>query len=172
MSKLNLKLEEIRKKQRMKRILEEDLVNKGATAQMAQSFVMNLDQQDLKRMHPQETEKRFTRNQNMAKTVEQQEPVNTVTFDKKALTVRGGKSRQKDRGVQKTHGEKIQEFHVQERKLLSRLEILMHKMDDFEMKGQAYKLSGLELTKKAITFQKEKNQRLRELSKAAVLPSD
>jgi len=35
MSKLNLKLEEIRKKQRMKRILEEDLVNKGATAQMA-----------------------------------------------------------------------------------------------------------------------------------------
>ena len=35
---------------------------------------------------------------------------------------------------------------------MSKLETLMHKMDDFELRAQAYKLSQLELTKKAVTF--------------------
>ena len=35
-------------------------------------------------------------------------------------------------------------------------------MDDFEMNAQAYKLNRLELTKKAIAFQLEKNRRLRD----------
>ena len=50
----------------------------------------------------------------------------------------------------------------QEKRLVSQLETLMQKMDDFEMSAQAYKLNRLELTKKAIAFQLEKNRRLRD----------
>jgi len=35
-------------------------------------------------------------------------------------------------------------------------------MDDFELNAQAYKLNRLELTKKAVAFQLEKNRRLRD----------
>ncbi len=38
----------------------------------------------------------------------------------------------------------------------------MQKMDDFELNAQAYKLNRLELTKKAIAFQLEKNRRIRD----------
>jgi len=41
----------VRKKQRTKRIIMDDLINKGATAQMAQSYVINLDSEDLTRIH-------------------------------------------------------------------------------------------------------------------------
>ncbi len=40
----------------------------------------------------------------------------------------------------------------QEQRLLSKVEGLMQKMDDFELNAQAYKLNRLELTKKAIAF--------------------
>ena len=45
-----MKLEAVRRKQEIRRVLEEDLIKKGATAQMAQSFVMNLDNKDLTRV--------------------------------------------------------------------------------------------------------------------------
>ena len=46
---LNLKMEEVRKKQRMKKVLQADLMNKGASAKMAQSYVMSLDSENLSR---------------------------------------------------------------------------------------------------------------------------
>ncbi len=59
----------------------------------------------------------------------------------------------------------------QEQRLLSKVEGLMQKMDDFELNAQAYKLNRLELTKKAIAFQLEKNRRLRDRN-TIVLKSD
>ena len=50
LTQLNMKLEAVRRKQEIRRVLEEDLIKKGATAQMAQSFVMNLDNKDLTRV--------------------------------------------------------------------------------------------------------------------------
>ena len=47
---MNQKLNEVRKKQRIKRILKEDLISKGASAHMAQSYVMNMDGEDLTRV--------------------------------------------------------------------------------------------------------------------------
>ena len=45
-----MKLEAVRKKQEMRRVLEEDLIKKGATAEMAQSYLINLDDKDLTRV--------------------------------------------------------------------------------------------------------------------------
>jgi len=45
-------------------------------------------------------------------------------------------------------------------------------MDDFELSAQAYKLSQLELTKKAIAFQLDKNRRLRDRNVVTALKSN
>ena len=68
----------------------------------------------------------------------------------------------KDREKRKTHAQLIEEVGEQEHDLFGKLDNLMNKMDDFEMRAQAYKLNGLEITRKAVAFQKERNRRLRE----------
>ena len=45
-----MKLEAVRRKQQIRRVLEEDLIKKGATAEMAQSFLISLDDKDLTRV--------------------------------------------------------------------------------------------------------------------------
>ena len=56
----------------------------------------------------------------------------------------------------------IEGHEQQEKRLISRLETLFAKMNDFELRAQAYKLNRLELTKKAVNFQVERNKRLRD----------
>ena len=56
----------------------------------------------------------------------------------------------------------------QETRLMSKLETLIQKMDDFELSAQAYKLNRLELTKKAISFQLERNKRMRDRNSVVV----
>ena len=51
---------------------------------------------------------------------------------------------------------------------MSKLETLIKKMDDFELSAQAYKLNRLELTKKAISFQLERNKRMRDRNSVVV----
>ena len=46
--------------------------------------------------------------------------------------------------------------------MFGKLDSLMDKMDDFELKAQAYKLNRLEITKKAIAFELEKKRRIRD----------
>lgn len=52
---------------------------------------------------------------------------------------------------------------------MSRLETLFDKMGDFELRAQAYKLNRLELTKKAVYFQVERNKRLRDRNSVVML---
>ena len=40
----------MRRKKRIKRVLEDDLVKKGANLDLAQSYIMNLDSDDLTRV--------------------------------------------------------------------------------------------------------------------------
>lgn len=46
----------------------------------------------------------------------------------------------------------VEEIDAQERKLMSNIEILMAKMDDFEEKNQAYNIKRMDITKKAVAF--------------------
>ena len=57
---------------------------------------------------------------------------------------------------------------MQEKRCLSKLDDLFEKMDDFELRAQAYKLNRLELTKKAVSFQLERNKRMRDRNKVVI----
>ena len=66
---MNLKLEQVRRKQRIKRFLAADLIKKGATAHMAESYVMSLGNDDLTRMKEEqqlpEEDPRFCRDSSL-----------------------------------------------------------------------------------------------------------
>ena len=47
LTQLNIKLEQVRRKQRIKKLLQEDLIKKGASAADAQSYITSLDKKDL-----------------------------------------------------------------------------------------------------------------------------
>ena len=51
LTQLNLKLEQVRRKHRIKKLLEEDLIKKGASAASAQSYITSLDRKDLHRIN-------------------------------------------------------------------------------------------------------------------------
>lgn len=47
--KVNKKLEEVRRRQRVKHVLQQELIAKGASAQSAESYIMSLEKADLTR---------------------------------------------------------------------------------------------------------------------------
>ena len=49
MRKVNKKLEEVRRRQRVKHVLQQELIAKGASAQSAESYIMSLEKADLTR---------------------------------------------------------------------------------------------------------------------------
>ena len=59
------KLQQVWRKKRVKQVMQQELVNKGATAQVAQSYVMSLENDDLQRYQDERADsdlsKRFTR---------------------------------------------------------------------------------------------------------------
>ena len=59
-------------------------------------------------------------------------------------------------------GKPVESVEDQERRLMSKLEVLIDKLDNFEERTAAYKMNRLDLTRKAIAFQLEKNRRIRD----------
>lgn len=157
------KLQQVWRKKRVKQVMQQELVNKGATAQVAQSYVMSLENDDLQRYQDEKADsdlgKRFTRQSQSgalfrSRDVNKMRPATSAAAEPKRKTAAYRFNKQK-------HDE-------QEERLISKLETLMHKMDDFELRAEAYKLSQLELTKKAVTFQQERNKRMRERNNVVI----
>ena len=137
------------RKKRVKQVMQQELVSKGAAAQVAQSYVMSLENDDLQRYHDEkaatssDASKRFTRQSQSGalfrnRDINKMRPATSAAAQPQRKTAAYRFNKQK-------HDE-------QEERLVSKLETLMHKMDDFELRAKAYKLSQLELTKKAVTF--------------------
>ena len=65
MNQLNDKLEQVKRKRRIKQLVAEDLVRKGASASLAKSYVISLEEDDLKRIKESqklaENDERFVR---------------------------------------------------------------------------------------------------------------
>ena len=55
-----------------------------------------------------------------------------------------------------------EEILEQERKLISKCQVLIDKMQDHEDNNQAYNVSRMEITKKAIQFQLDRNKKKRD----------
>ena len=147
------KMHQVWRKREAKEQLTQDLINQGAKANIAQSFVMSLDNDELQlyrsgnhkentKQPPKNDEDRFTRksSSHVHRRMSSTARMNSAkTFKRQSF-------------VKKKSVKAIEPHEKQEKRLVSRLEMLFEKMDDFELRAQAYKLNRLELTKKAVNF--------------------